>query len=1083
MFRTIFNFEIIQQLKRPFIWVICVLMFVQGIYYMHHSGEFYANDETYANASAIFFTVFAGIGYIGFIVTAIIGGAVITKDLQSRFSSIVFTTSASENGYFWGRYWAGFTIVLGLNLFYLLGAFCYSFLPVKNLGPVNFPALFMAIIYILIPNTFILYTFCFSASAISRNVRSSYLASMFIMLIMIFAVSLHEVNRAVAFYDPTSFGVLLDELEHMSPIEKNNYIPSLSGNLIWNRLGWIFLASVFLILSRKKFSFKKFSSSLSGNSKKLKDPIVSVIAPLKSGEFDSISNNPKFSFWLNCKNAFSLTFTEFRSVVTPIGFKIFLGILLVMYICYIAIWQQQYYSAAPTLPVTVEVTNITIALSFYFQLFIIINTVELLFRNQTSEFWKIADALPVPSWVTTVSKVNAMILVSLLLSFCLIVFGMSVQAAKGYFNFEPVVYLKEIIFRWIPKYIEYILLCVAVAGISGNKYITHGISILVLVVTVILDEIGVLEQLRFAFTFSPGGLKYTDMNGSSFFGLANLWYSIYWIAFSLAIACIGMFVWPRGLTAPFKKRLKFTGKSQKTFALLCLLFVGIFSYSGYYIYQVVNVDNEFSSREEDRISDANYEKKYKAQESISQPEIQHIDLKMKIEHDSRSMNYEAKIRLFNSNEQPIRLLHIEWVDFLNIKSLAITNNVLELVSTDTELRHSVYKLKNPILSGESIVLNVIADKHYKGFTNGDPQLDLTFNGSFMSEDFLPFIGAYDSRRELSENKYRKEYGLSPIISSLPKAENNIAKKTSFASVQSKGFTFNAVIATSGNQQIVMPGILSKSWKENGMNYFQFESEKEVPFQWNILSADYASQKQTVQIDGKSIEIEVYYHPKHPYNIKVWSESAKEALDFLSANLGAYPYNKLIIAERPRYDEDLHIAGNLMVSPENHGWIADIRREEDRDYLRFVTTQLIAEQYLSAGNFARVQGYPFLTKSIPGYLALVQMNQLYGSASVNKYLKKNHDKYLAGRAVAGIKEQPLLFCDENQEYIYNHKGIEMLYDTSKNVVGEDILLKQIKAFYTHSVSSSQKLTAIDWYNDLQKVTPKTKLKVLDSRYLK
>lgn len=1082
MFKTIYNFELSQRLKRPFIWVICILMFVQGIYYMHHSGEFYANDETYANASAIFFTIFAGIGYIGFIVTAIIGGTVITKDLQARFSSIIFTTSASEGGYFWGRFWAGFTIVLGLNLFYLLGAFCYSYLPIPNLGPVNFQALFLAIVYVLIPNTFILFTFCFSAAAITRNVKSAYLASMFIMLLMIFAVSLKDVSRSVALYDPTSFGVLEDALKHMSPAEKNNYMPSLWGNLMWNRIGWILLAGLFLWISREKFAFKGFNKGGAGSKKKqLKDESSFVSPSVVSDTFQSVYVKPKFSLWLNWKNVFSLSLTEFRSVVAPIGFKIFLGLLLVIYICYIAIWQQQYYSEAPTLPVTVEVTNITIALSFYFQLFIIINTVELLFRNKTSEFWKIADALPVPSWVAAISKVNAMIMVSLLLSICLIVFGVSVQIAKGYFNFELDVYFNEIIFRWLPKYIAYILLAVAFAGISGNKYVTHALTILVLVVTIILHEIEVLEQHRFAFTISPGTLKYTDMNGASFFGLANLWYSIYWIALSLSLAFIGILSWSRGLTTPFLKRINLKTRTSKVFIFLCLATVCVFVYSATYIYKTVNVQNEFSTKEKERSDDANYEKKYKMYESLSQPKIQHIDLSLDLDPELRKLEYNAKIRVINPYSDTIGSLHLEWIDFLTMENVTVVGNKLELVSKDEGFRHAIYKLEKPILPGDTIVLNVMAQKQYNGFTNDDPQLDMAFNGLFMSEDFLPFIGGYDSRRELADNRYRKDYGLLPMASSLSRTVENTEKNCSFATVQSDGFTFNAIVSTSAKQQITMPGILSRSWKENGKNYFQFQSEKAIPFQWYILSANYASQKQQVQIAGQAIEIEVYYHPGHPYNIKAWIESAKESLAFLQTHLGAYPYSNLVIAERPRYDENLHVSANVMILPENHGWIADIRRNGDRDYLRYVTTQLIAEQYFNTGNFARIQGYPFLTKSIPRYLALVQMDQLYGAASVDKYLKKNHDKYLAGRAIAGIKEVPVLYCDENQNYLYNHKGVEVLYGTGKEIT-EDILLKEIKLLYLNAIKSKEKITAMDWYNSLKESIPVDKQKILESQYL-
>lgn len=203
---------------------------------------------------------------------------------------------------------------------------------------------------------------------------------------------------------------------------------------------------------------------------------------------------------------------------------------------------------------------------------------------------------------------------------------------------------------------------------------------------------------------------------------------------------------------------------------MCLIAVCVFVYSARDIYQVVNVENEFSTKEEDRSNDADYEKKYKQYEHLLQPKIQHIDLSMNLDTDIRKFDYDAKISLVNPYSEAIQNLHVEWVDFMTIETISILGNKLELLSKDDDHRHAIYKLEKPILPGDTVVLNVTVQKQYEGFTNDDPQLDIAFNGSFMSEDFLPFIGGYDNRRELISNKYRKVYALSPFTSSLPSAE-------------------------------------------------------------------------------------------------------------------------------------------------------------------------------------------------------------------------------------------------------------------------------------------------------------------------
>ena len=91
--------------------------------------------------------------------------------------------------------------------------------------------------------------------------------------------------------------------------------------------------------------------------------------------------------------------------------------------------------------------------------------------------------------------------------------------------------------------------------------------------------------------------------------------------------------------------------------------------------------------------------------------------------------------------------------------------------------------------------------------------------------------------------------------------------------------------------------------------------------------------------------------------------------------------------------------------------------------------------------------------------------------------------MAGRATAGFKEVPLLLCDENQNYIFDHKGIEVLSNTSADIISEDMLLSVIREFYLNAKDSKEKITAIDWYNLLKKSTPDEKQKLLESQYFK
>lgn len=1068
MFSTIFSFELKQHFKKPFTWIFLLLMIAQGLYYMRHTGEFFGADKTYANAPAILYTVLAGIGYIGFIVTAILGGTALAKDLDYRTSSLLYTTRASQQSFFWGRYLGSISILLLLNAGYLLGIILYSCLPVPNLGPLSWEAILKAVLFVFLPNIFVIYSLCFSVSVFTRSAKTAYGISLSAMLLMIFAETSFNNNASVVLADPTAFSVLHAQLEHFSPAQKNSYSPGFSGYLFYNRLIWVSIAMLSLLIAARKYSFSKFGAKNEGKRKKqaqdapplLTKPVLAVSTLHKVSQHFSLSSD--------IRKTSSLSWLEFKSVIRPLGFKIFLGMLLIIYVCYIAVWQQQYYSAAPTLPVTIEITGVTLPLSFYFLMFIIINTTELLFKNQSTGFWQIGDALPLPTWVTVLSKIMAMLGVALLVTTCLMLFGMLVQTLKGYHHFELEVYFNDLFIRWIPKYLSYIFLCVCIAGITANRYATHWLSILVLIISVILHEIEVIEQNRLNFMFSPGSAMNTDMNGNGIFSLSHAWFMTYWTAFGLAIFSIGLWLWQRGTPSSLGKRMMKRGKFSPVLLLLLIIGTTAFVYCHQVIYQTVNIDNKFQAKADERNEQALYEKTYQRYQHSPQPKILNLGLQLDLYPEKRSLVYNSRLQLQNPTNRPIDTLHIEWMDFSAIEQLSIPGYTLQLLKEDQELRHNSYLLDHSLLPGDQMTLIVKGSLQHQGFTNDDPQKELTFNGSFLSQDLIPYFG-YDDRRALKLNKYRVENHLKKIGSRLPEINDSLAATQSFASTQANRMNYTLNISTTAGQDIIAPGILKKEWKKNGRHHYQFVSEKPDVFSFHILSAKYAHKNAAITIGGKALNIEISYHPAHAYNVNHLMQSAKEALQFLNKMLGPYPYQTLRIAERPRYDQDLFSSGNLIVLPENHGWIADIRRQEDLDYLRYISARLIAQQYMQQANISRTQGYPLITQSIPGYLAYQQLQHFYGAASLEKHLEKSHDLYLKGRAKEQNTEPSLIKADEDAGYVSNQKGSDALYKLSK-LSGEKVLNQAISTFLKESQKAEKPVNAWLFYDLLKTAIP-------------
>lgn len=1050
MWRTVFRFEIIQQLRKPFTWIFLLLMVVQGVYYMHHAGEFYSADKTFANAPAILYTVMAGMGYVGFIVVAILGGAALGKDLDSRTTAILFTTGVRQSAFFWGRYTGSLLTLLMLYAGYLAGILLYNVLPVPNLGPFSGEAFVKGILLIFLPNVLVLYSLCFAVTVFTRSSKTAYAVGMGGMLLMIFGETTFESNPAMVLVDPTGFSVLHSLLLHMSPAEKNVFSPAFSGYLFYNRIIWLLTSLIALLAAYRVFSFRTFGVVKHVKEKEKEETTSPVIAVH--------TVTPVFSLATDWRHAWSLSWLAFKSVVRPVGFRLFLSLIFVIYICYMAVWQQQYYSAAPTLPVTVEITKVTNPLAFYLLLFIIINTTELLFREQVSGFWQIGDALPVPSWVNVLSKVFAMIGVVILMAAALMFFGIVVQVCRGYYHFNFQAYWTDIFVRWVPKYICYILLVTFVAGLTANRYATHWICILFLVVGTVLNEIEVIEQHRFNFIFSPGSGMDTDMNGNGIFSLAHGWYMLYWCSLALAMLGIGLWIWQRGTPVGLWTRMK-NRKMSPVFAIIFLGGLTVFALCSNRIYDTVNVQNQYQDKATVRAEQALYEQTYKRYARVAQPLVQQLALQLDLYPASRKAVYTAGLLLQNHAGVAIDTLHVEWMDLSKIDTVS----GVKLLQQDTVLRHAMYVFDKPLQPGDTVRVQIKGHLQYEGFTNGDPQRDLTFNGSYLSDRIVPFIG-YDEDRELKSNQYRTQYGLEKLKARIAPVTDTIAARRHFTSTQAGALQYAFTIGTSAEQVVVAPGRLEKSWQEGDRAYYRYVSEGVGRYDFHVLSAAYAIRRDTVQVGVHPVVIEVYHHPEHGYNIQALTRVAREALGTLDSLLGAYPYSTLRIAERPHYAEDLDAFGNVIVLPENHGWIADIHRQEDLDYLRFITTKLIAEQYMAQANISRTAGYPLLTHAVPAYLALQQLRRYHGEAALQRHLDKDRDNYLKGRAAEVNEEPALIYADAEAAYVYNEKGGAELYRLSREM-GSGKMDSIIAQFLQAARRSDHLLGAPDFYTKI------------------
>jgi|GEM_PF-572795 len=1048
MFLKVLLFELRYKFKQPFTYVFWFLLFVQGVWYLSSMSNLYFSDKAFTNSGANVYIILSSLGMIGIVLASINTSTALYKDIEYRFASIVYTSQVREGTLFWAR----FTSTMLVNFFifsgYVIGIIVLPFFQPAGsteYGPIPWTQIGSGVVVFLLPNLFSMVAMAFSMTVFLRNSAGAYFAAFLYMAGMVFSESNRETATSkdlLFLLDPFGFSYIIDKVENLGALEKNSYILPIEPIILQSRLLWTGMALIFVLIARWRFSFRYFISKTQGAGK-----IKKIFEEGKSFAVNRIIPRVSlvFSGRSNFQRMFRLAFLETKTVVRSWPFVLISVLMVMMFVGYNLVWTEQYYSQTSQLPLTYIMTNIRKYVGFIMIIILMVYAGEMFYKDRTANIWQITDALPVPTWVTLSARFLAMAAVSFLLASLFIVSGVAAQIARGYYEFEWWLYFYDVFLLSWPKYIILTALSLFMGSLVNNRYIGHTVSIAFFLFIIVVHELEITNQTRFLFALTPG-FDYSDLNRHGQYSLSEFWFLMYWLMLAGAMVIAGILIWNRGITKTIGNRLTgVPGKNNRMLLGLLVLFVSAFIACHQVIYHNVNVLNKFQTLKEENAEAADYEKKYKRFESYPQPKITAVDLTIDLYPSRRTATYQAAVWLKNLSGRPIDTLHVEYKDFSRILDITRLNTSLSLLDSDEDLRHHIYGFKTPLSPGDSILLNFSMELAYKGFAEHTvDQTDLVYNGTFLSTDILPFFG-YNDDRELKENKHRLENGLTEIKGRLADPDAPLAITSLYLGSQSDRLAYRITVGTEDDQTVVTSGRLVKQWKEGARNYFTYESERPGLYNFHIASARYALKKiqWSNPAGGDPVDIEVYYHPAHHWNIDFFLKSAQDILAYGSQTFGEYPYSVLRIIEKPIYGAEANAFDNVIAIPENHGWAADNSRSKDIDYVQFLASRLISQQWFMHSGVQEAKGYPLITTALSGYVALAMFEDKYGPELTKGHLKKRTENYIKGRGKEANIEPVLLETDESG-YVAEDKGGMALFALSR-FMGKERLNAVIRSY--------------------------------------
>lgn len=1038
MLRHLLAFELRQQFSNPVFWV------VAGVFALLAFGASSSDavqvggaiGNVLRNAPTVIIGLLGAFTVLSMLLLVIFIGGGALRDFENRTAELFFVTPVPRRDYLMSRFLGGFVVALAVMLAVALGIVAGYFMPwvdSARLGPHSAAPYLWSFGVIVLPNLLFIGGLLFCLAVATRSILVTYIG-----VIAYFGLSIAtgtlvadlDTRWIGAMIDPFGSAAIEESTRYWSVAEHNTRIPPLDALLVANRVLWASVGALLLWLSYRLFRtdreglrlWRRRGATTRGGTATGATARVTIPAV-------RLQDGPAAQW----RQFLHQAWFDAKGVLTGVPLLVMLGLGLFILIVNLMFGDQMF--GTQVYPTTSSMSQ---AISGSFGLFLIIIITfyagELVWRERSAGIADVTDAYPNADWIALAAKVVALTSVVLVFYAAGILVTIANQLLRGYTALEPALYLQQMLLSCGGILLGAVL-AIVLQVIANNKFIGYLLMLVYLVSRVVLGLLDFTDPLYRP--FGASSTPYSDMNGFGHFIAPHLWYRGYWGAFAGLLVVAALMLWVRGRRTGLRERLRearrrFTWGPRLASLVLLLAFVG----SGAWIFHNTRQINTFSSPDAMLDLQARYEKDYRQYKDLPQPRIVAMRTEVDIHPERLHVDVRGHYRLRNTHALPIETLHVVTREEAPVSALDFGPHTVEHL--DAETGYAIYRLQTPLAPGAEMDFDFVLTMGQRGFTSDGGQTEVVENGTFFNNGLFPRFG-YNTRYEIVDRNERRKRDLGEVPR-MPSIDDEAARANTYIAHDSDWIEFETIVSTAPDQIALAPGYLQREWTENGRRHFHYTMD--VPM---LNFAAWLSARWSVKRDAwNGMPIEVYYDPKHPYNVDRMIEAAKASFDYYNTHFTPYQHKQLRILEFPGYASFAQAFANTVPYSESIGFIADLRDEDAIDYVFYVTAHEVAHQWWAHRVIgAHMQGSTMLSESLSQYSALMVMEKAYGAHRMRRFLKYELDRYLAARGSEVREELPLALV-ENQQYIHYRKGSLAFY-ALKDAIGEDVLNGILKRF--------------------------------------
>lgn len=1051
MLRSLLAFEIKLHTRQIGFWIAIIIMFAFGLLFSSHEDfaiGVAGGERVKVNGAIPIAITMSAFSLFSIFFAAVFVVTGVMRDDTHKSVEVVHATPVKTRDMLLSRM-LGVWFVTVLSLSGLaLGTALGPFMPwgdPETFKPFNVIHYIQPFFLFIVVNAFLVSGIYTAIAVITRNRAIVYVSAVGLLVLYLIAGVVAGENPddwIAALVDPFGATSLAVETQFWPAAEQNeNMAPSFGwvglNRLIYGLIGLALFGASFVLSSRGIMNRR---SKKTTQDEVFEAPVrVSPIAPKVGFSFTMQA------FWTRLK-------FEYLSTVRSTAFVILAGIAISLF--KVVLLVTILMGTSTTLPTSRFMTQIALgSLLFPMLIIMVFFGSDIMWRDRTANLHGILDATPVRDVSLLFAKWGALALLLLTLVMGLLIAGMIAQVFVGG-DLVPVVPTTFLAMGIISFYVGFFfqgMLVMFLQNFMPGRIIGMLVSAGVLIGLIFF--IGQLPFYHPLMDFGGAGAGgYSEMAGFSnpkSFG----WEFAYWMGLILILGALSVWVWRRGMQAGLMDRLGSMRKrlslpSIATAVLGTAMFAG-FGYAGLQSYQ----DSGYMNSDQREANRAEFERLVADIWELPEPRITDVSVKADFFPSTQTAQFEGVYTIDNPHDEPIeRTTIFSGVGPDNITRLDIDGGFIvegEELADTLRVDHEVVMIKfDPALQpGESRQVSFATQFEGPTLTSGS---SVARNGTFVNNTDALLVFGNLSQGFITNPDRRRKHDLGERVQ-WPERDDMAARRkhllTSFS-----GFAdyvdFDAEVCTVEAQIPVAPGKFRNETVADGRRCRSYKSINPILNFFSFLTAEYEVRTDVwADAEGHSVDLEIYFHPDHDFNIDLMFDAMKTSMDTYHDVFSPYQYAQLRIMEFPFASFAQAFAGTVPFS-ENIGFVQDPGAVEDPkqvDFATYVTMHEIGHQWFAhqvIGAFAK--GSNLLSEGLTENATMLAYERHYDFAKARRmHEERTTIQYLTTRTFER-DDEPVLAEAESQGYL-NYNKTSWVFWGMRGIIGNDPVQRAVQRF--------------------------------------